>query len=292
MDKSFVPVSGEVDPLIDDGGRRYKTLYGSGDGNLVPKDSVTILRTTVGSTIHGTAVQDQDDRDEMAIVIEPPSHVIGLRFWETSVYRTQPEGVRSGSGDLDLVMHSLRKYCRLTANGNPTMLLPLFVTGTGVLECTALGKSLVDKRDMFLSQRCGQAFLGYMHAQRERLSGERGSRHGKPRQELINQYGFDTKYAGHVIRLGFQGLEVMQTGTLSLPMREAEREYVIAIRTGKITLNEVLQRAGELERELKDSLGHGPLPPQPDWDGIDEFLIYSYQVQWLKQKLGASRDEH
>ena len=39
----------------------------------------------------------------------------------------QPEGARSGAGDLDLVIYSLRKWARLAAQGNPTVLLLLFV---------------------------------------------------------------------------------------------------------------------------------------------------------------------
>ena len=36
--------------------------------------------------------------------------------------RTQPEGVRSGPGDLDLIVYSLRKWMRLALTGNPTVL--------------------------------------------------------------------------------------------------------------------------------------------------------------------------
>ena len=72
----------------------------------------TILRATVGSTVHGLHHGGQDDRDEMAVYIEPPAYLIGLARarairgglygFEHYVERTQPEGVRSGPGDLDL----------------------------------------------------------------------------------------------------------------------------------------------------------------------------------------------
>jgi hypothetical protein len=68
----------------------------------------TILRCLVGSGVHGTAVEGQDDRDEMGICIEPPEYVIGLRSFEQYIFRTQPEGARSGHGDLDLIVYSLR----------------------------------------------------------------------------------------------------------------------------------------------------------------------------------------
>src|SRR3954463_12108092 len=86
-----------------------------------------IIRSLVGSTIHGLELVGTDDRDEMGVCIEPPDYVIGLRPFETWVHRTKPEGVRSEAGDLDLVVHSLRKYARLALKGNPTVLLLLFV---------------------------------------------------------------------------------------------------------------------------------------------------------------------
>ncbi len=72
----------------------------------------TILRATVGSTLHGLHHGGQDDRDEMAVFVEPPEYLVGLARarsirgglygFEHFVERTQPEGVRSGPGDLDL----------------------------------------------------------------------------------------------------------------------------------------------------------------------------------------------
>src|SRR6478736_904721 len=63
-------------------------------------EQATILRVLVGSGVHGTAVEGQDDRDEMGICVEPPEYVVGLRSFEQYIFRTQAEGVRSGPGDL------------------------------------------------------------------------------------------------------------------------------------------------------------------------------------------------
>src|SRR3954452_20975928 len=88
-----------------------------------------ILRGTVGSTVHGLHHGGQDDRDEMAVFIEPPEYLIGLRLarkqgvrnpyrFEHWIERTQPRRRRSGPGDLDLVAYSLRKYVRLALKGD------------------------------------------------------------------------------------------------------------------------------------------------------------------------------
>lgn len=245
----------------------------------LPRNTTVILRALVGSTIHGTAVKDTDDRDEMAIAIEPPDYVLGMKVWETTVQRTQPDGVKSGPGDLDLVVHSLRKYCLLTSKGNPTMQLPLWVPESGICEKNLWGDVLIRKRQIFLSRLCGKAFLGYMQAQKARLAGESGGRHGS-RPELVAKYGYDTKYAGHIIRLGYQGLELMTTGHLTLPMRDHERQDVLDVREGRWTLERTLSRAGELERDLRHSLDTGPLPELPDYEQINAFLRDAYLDSW------------
>ena len=40
----------------------------------------TILRATVGSTVHGLHHGGQDDRDEMAVFVEPPEYRLGLKL--------------------------------------------------------------------------------------------------------------------------------------------------------------------------------------------------------------------
>jgi hypothetical protein len=38
-----------------------------------------ILRSVVGSGVHGIAIPGTDDHDEMGVFVEPPSYVLGLR---------------------------------------------------------------------------------------------------------------------------------------------------------------------------------------------------------------------
>jgi uncharacterized protein len=199
----------------------------------------TILRATVGSTVHGLHHGGQDDRDELAVFVEPPEYRLGLKLiraqgrklhpLEHWVDRTQPEGVRSGPGDLDLVAYNLRKYVRLALKGHPTVLLVLFVPAELTLVETELGRELRELSPAILSKRAGRGYLGNVHGQREQLVGTRGGKRVN-RPELIEAHGFDTKYAMHALRLGYQGLELLETGRLTLPLRELERSRVMADR--------------------------------------------------------------
>jgi hypothetical protein len=76
----------------------------------------TILRGQVGSGLHGVTT-GADDRDEMGVCIEPPAYVIGNARFEQYQFRTQPEGVRSGPGDLAHL--DFGPACELTDRGVP-----------------------------------------------------------------------------------------------------------------------------------------------------------------------------
>ena len=249
----------------------------------------TILRATVGSTVHGLHHGGQDDRDEMAVFIEPPEYLLGLARargirgglygFEHYVERTQPEGVRSGPGDLDLVAYNLRKYVRLALKGHPTILLLLFVPNQFVLAKTKLGGELRALREALLSRRAGRGYLGYLRGQKERLLGTRGQKRVN-RPELVQAHGFDTKYAMHAARLGYQGLELLDTGWLTLPMPEPERSRAMAIRTGKRTFEETIAEIEEVERRLAEALERTALRPQPDRPAVDRFLVRAYRRAW------------
>jgi hypothetical protein len=267
-----------------------------------------ILRGTVGSTAHGLHLGGQDDRDEMGIAVEPPMRLIGLVPFEQHIHRTAEERARhdatadqrrsgrtprSQPGDLDLVVYSLRKYVRLAANGNPTVQILLFVDP---LHSTLWGDRLRAEADMFASREAGARFLGYLRAQRERLLGLRGQMR-VTRTELIEAHGYDTKFAMHALRLGYQGIEYLRTGRLSLPMTTG-RQHCMDVRLGRLPLAEVVRSIEELEVEIcqltygnallpdtptgrRDySAGRSPLPLRADWERIDRFLVDVYTEVW------------
>jgi predicted nucleotidyltransferase len=238
-----------------------------------------IIRGLVGSTIHGLMLEGQDDRDEMAVTIEPPEAVLGLVGFEHWVYRTKPEGVRSGPGDLDLTTYSLRKYARLAVAGNPTILLLLFVPREHLVTQTPLGEQLQQLAPAFASRRAVVKFLGYMNNQRERLGGTRGQMRVN-RPELIDAHGWDVKYGMHALRLAYQGLEYAESGRLTLPMPEPARSRVFAVRRGGVSRDEVLEEISELEVRTKRAMELSELPDRPDMAVITQFLVDAYQQAW------------
>lgn len=233
-----------------------------------------ILRGIVGSTAHGTAIDGQDDRDEMGIFVEPPENVCGLTSIDHYIYRDQPDGVRSQPGDLDLTMYSLRKFCRLAAAGNPSILMLLWLPE--YLTKTSTGQKLVNIRQAFISKIAGKKYLGYLTAQKKSFTGERTQKVNRP--ELISKYGYDSKFAMHALRLGYQGIELLTNRQLSLPVQEPELSELRAVRKGEYSYDKVLKLIESAEEELKYQVEDCPYTA--DTDSINKTMVEIHRLHW------------
>ena len=244
-----------------------------------------ILRGLVGSIVHGLSNPGTDDRDEMGVCVEPPEYILGLRRFEHCVARTQPEGSPSGPGDVDLSIYGLRRFASLAIKGSPTVLLLFFIRGDDVLEQTDIGAELQALAPAFLSARTGRAFLGYLDAQARSL---RGERHATRTRELSTTHGYDTKFAMHALRIGHQGIELLRTGAISLPVREPARGHLREVRAGTVPLDDVLAEIDRLRGELEALTEASQLPDEPDHPRIDAFLESAYQ-RWWSDPRGKAR---
>jgi hypothetical protein len=246
----------------------------------------TILRSTVGSTIHRLHLEGTDDRDEMGVAIEPPELALGLQRFDHYQKRDRPEGVKSEPGDLDLIIYSLRKFVGLAAAGNPSILIllyapPLFINEWGV--------RLLENKHLFASKSAGPRFLGYMKQQKERLLGTRGQMR-VTRTDLIEKHGFDTKYAMHMLRLGFQGREFLTMGELRLPPdpSNVDMAFCRKVREGRSNFEDVIKVTEQLEEDLKKLLVTSPLPRVPDFKAIDKLLVGLYETYWWANNLSST----
>lgn len=254
-----------------------------GDQHFEMAERTTILRANTGSVSMGLNLPEKTpDRDEMGVCIEDYAAFAGFSEFEQVVYRSAAvrEGThdaKSQPGDLDLTIYSLKKYLRLALQGNPAVISLLY--SRDLITSDARGLQLQELAGSIVSRTAGRRFLGYMEAQRQRLLGERGQK-GVTRPDLVEKYGFDTKYAMHILRLGHQGIELLRDGKLTLPLEPSLATHIRSVRTGGRTLQEVLTEAGELERELKDLLTTSHLAEHPDRDTVESWMLMTYMNTW------------
>ncbi|WP_445255965.1 nucleotidyltransferase domain-containing protein [Nocardioides aurantiacus] len=286
---------------VVDGDRRlppgFDHPHASEEARRIAEDGM-ILRVQVGSGVHGTSITGQDDRDEMGICLEPARFVTGLarvprgveevdrevgfEQYQRHTVWDQPGGLanRSGAGDLDVVVYSARKWCRLALAGNPTVLLALFVPDEEVVHRDEVGAELVAEAPRFVSRLAADRFLGYLRSQQAAMTGEVGAHTNRP--ELVATHGYDTKFAMHALRLGVQGVELLTTGRITLPVPEPDLGFLRSVRRGEVPLADVREAVGRAEARLEALRDSSDLPDQPDRAWVDDWLHRSHLAYWAR----------
>lgn len=244
-----------------------------------------------GSRLYGIDTPESD-YDYVGALVEPQAYRVGLKTYH-------PEGKHAQNGfeqhmfegdDFEGTVYSLWKLVTMFAEGNPTILCLMFadpiVDRYGI--CTD------EFRKMVVSKKSGHRFMKYMEAQRKSMIGQR-AQHVK-RLELIDAYGYDTKFAGHLIRLGYQGVEFLNTGKVTLPMPDESLEAgsrlnVLDIRHGRWTEAMVIEESLALQARMEVALEESTLPDAPDWGALNEWVVDRYLRAWLDQALTKARDD-
>jgi uncharacterized protein len=246
---------------------------------LPPLPETTILLVEVGSTAHGTGIPGGEDHDEIGVVVETPEHLVRLDAdgFRTVMQRTQPEGAPSGPGDVDRTLHSLRQFLRLSAVGNPSILMTFwspveFVTPEGE-ELRALG-------DAFVGRHVIPRYRGYMQDQGRRALGLLGTEYEGRDDGDETAHGYATKCAMHAARLAFQGIELVTTGRLQLPIQGEPADWLRSVRRGDVSLDDWWGRCLELDAQLARLAETASIPSGPDRARIDAWSIDVHRRFW------------
>ena len=86
-----------------------------------PRDRGRLIHALAGgSQLHGVKLEGKDDHDIYGVFIETPE----CCFWERFPHfvTSTPQSERNKEGDVDVICYSLRRFARLAAAGNPTIL--------------------------------------------------------------------------------------------------------------------------------------------------------------------------
>lgn len=246
-----------------------------------------LVAVEVGSTAHGTALDGNDDFDVSVIWVESPTDVYGLgQRKQSRMVRSQPEGSRSGPGDIDINVYTLRQWLRLAAKGNPSILQMLWCP---ILEAGPVFGWLLlrTEADAFIGRHLLDPYMGYMRSQVDRITGKRGGGHGRRgsggREELIEAHGYDTKFAMHAARLGFQCQELLGSGGLQLPMTGPDGDWLRSVRRGEVPFDEWLAMVEDLDRKLHDLRTNENIPVGADTARIDEMAVQIHQGDLIRK---------
>lgn len=250
-------------------GISYKEINHELPDNMKWLENRTILLTKFGSVIYGTNIETSDT-DYKGVCIPPKEYYLGLKsINEYNKSGGKNFGERNTKNDIDVVICHINKFVRDAMNGVPNNLDILFCRDEDVIYRDEFGKALRDIRKEFLSKEIFKKFSGYALAQKHKIEVKRS--HGVGRQDLVEEYGYDTKFAYHAVRLILGATEILETHDYH--SYRPEREWLIEIRKGKYTMDELFEIFEKLDTKLKETYEKSTLRSKPDYNKINNWLI-------------------
>jgi len=270
-----------------------KTQYLINEGLL--KSPPAFLETGVqyevvmGSIAYGVA-EDHSDMDVYGFAIPPRDWVFphlrgeipgfdepGQQFEQIQQHHMKDASALAGKGrEYDLTIYSIVKYFRLLMENNPNIIDTLFVPRNCVLYSTAMGEWVREQRHIFLHKGCWARFKGYAYAQVHKM---RTKVPEGGRQKIIDEFGYDVKFAYHVVRLLNEVEQLLIEEDLDLARN---KEQLKAIRRGEWSQQAVEDYFTEKEKQLEQHYLQSRLPAQPDTKAIKQLLL-----QCLEQHYGS-----
>jgi predicted nucleotidyltransferase len=92
------------------------------------------------------------------------------------------------------------------------------------------------------------------------------------RKEFILEYGYETKFGSHLLRLILEGIELGSNGKLEFPLKYADK--IKNIKEGKVPEKEFYETVAHYKNVFRNVEQRCELPETADMNGIDDILIY------------------
>ncbi len=171
--------------------------------------------------------------------------------------------------EYDLDIYNIVKYFRLCADNNPNMIDSLFVPIRCVTYITPIGELVRENRKLFLHCGAWHKFKGYAYSQLHKLKIKKPDPKGK-RFWMYEKYGYDVKFAYHVIRLLDEVHQILTEGDIDL---ERNREQLKSVRRGEWKLEDIEEHFQRNEKKLQKSYDECKLPYRPEEEKIKNLLL-------------------
>jgi predicted nucleotidyltransferase len=248
--------------------------------------------TIMGSVAYGVS-SDTSDMDVYGFCIPPKEmifpHLTGeifgfgtqlKRFEQYQQHHIVDKSAIAGAGRVyDLTIYSIVKYFQLCMENNPNMIDSLFTPANCVLHITKVGNMVRENRHIFLHKGAWHKFKGYAYSQLHKMTTKDPI--GR-RVEIIEKFGYDVKFAYHVIRLLNEVEQILIEGDIDL---QRNREQLKSIRRGEWKESEIREYFANKERDLEKLYLESKLPHSPNEAQIKKLL-----VECLEEHYGSLED--
>ena len=238
------------------------------------------FETMVGSVSYGVS-DDLSDLDLYGFCIPPKDlifpHLAGeifgfgkqkQRFEQYQMHHIFDQTLRGGKGqNIDMSIYNIVKYFQLCMDNNPNMIDSLFVPVRCIQHITEVGNMVRDRRKIFLHKGSWHKFKGYAYSQLHKMKNKKPT--GK-RLELVEKYGYDVKFAYHVVRLINEVEQILTEHDLDITRN---REQLKSIRRGEWEEEDIRKWFEEKEMSLEKVYNESKLQHSPDEEQIKTLLF-------------------
>lgn len=244
----------------------------------------TVYLSLMGSQAYGTSL-DKSDQDLYGITIPHKEDIFPHLKGEINGFGTQKEnfqqyqehGIDYKNKDsiYDVTVYGIVKYFNLALQNNPNIVDSLFVPHTCVLYSTQVGQLIRENRKSFLHRGIYHKLKGYAFAQQHKIKTNKST--NSSRKDLVEKFGYDTKYAMHLFRLCLQCEDVLVEHDLDL---QRHKEHLKAVRRGQYSEAEVYEWFSSKEKQLEKLYAESTLRYTPDEVSIKRLLLECLEIHY------------
>jgi predicted nucleotidyltransferase len=172
----------------------------------------------------------------------------------------------------DIVVYEALKFIRLLEQGNPNVLMMLWLEPKHYLTISNAGKLLIENKKLFVGRHVYRSFTGYAYSQLHRMTHNAFQGHmGDKRRQLVDKFGFDTKNAAHLVRLLRMGIEFLKDGELQVEREDASQ--LLEIKKGEWSLEKVVSESDRLFASAEQAYINSNLPMGVDKEKINKLAV-------------------
>ncbi len=245
--------------------------------------------TLMGSVAYGVS-SDTSDCDVYGFCLPPKELVFphlageiagfGRQLPRFDVYQehhiSDPSALGGQGREFDLTVFSIVRFFHLAMENNPNILDSLFTPVSCVIHSTRVGEHVRENRRIFLHKGAWHKFKGYAYSQLHKME-IKTPQEGSRRAELVEQHGFDSKFAYHTVRLLDEVEQILTGGDIDL---QRDKERLKAIRRGDWTAEQVKEFFTQKERDLEAVYEASTLPHEPDETKIKSLLLECLEMHF------------
>lgn len=247
-------------------------------GQLFATD--TVMEVIMGSVAYGASTENSSDMDIHGITVPPiewvfphvrGTYIPGFSDTPEKFEHFQQHHIEAYDKMYDVAIYGIVKFFTLASDNNPNVLDMLWVPDNCITHINDIGHHIRKNRRHFLHKGAYHRFRGYAHQQFKRLE-------NSPRKDLVEKYGYDTKFAYHIVRLCLQAEQILEGGDMDFSQNAA---FIKEVRTGSFkTVDELRDWYMRKEADLDKLYHESKIQYKADKKFLGDILLACLEMKY------------